>query len=79
MKEFYAQVRRFLHEAWWELFRWTLVFFIIGAVLSTAVLLWQFQYYPFIVYFVCFWVSLLLAWILMFLRKPMRKEFEGDD
>jgi hypothetical protein len=79
MNERWVQVKKFLHEAWWELFRWTLAFWLASSGVSTALLWWKFGSYPFLVYFGCFWGSLAAAWILMFRRKALPDEFKGDD
>jgi len=78
MKERSVQVRRFLHEFWWEIGRWTLAFCLISMGLSTVVLWWKFGFYPVIVYICCFFGSLVAAWVLMFRRRPTPREFQGD-
>lgn len=78
MKERWAVVSRFLQEAWWDLFRWMLAFCLISMGIATVILWWKFQTYPFLVYFGCFWGSLFAAWLLMWRRKPVRREFRGD-
>lgn len=78
MKETYVQVRKFLREFWWEMGRWTVVFSAISMGISSVILWWKFGQYPFLVYLCCFFGSLAVAWILMFRRKPVPKEFQGD-
>jgi hypothetical protein len=78
MKETYAQLRKFFKEAWWELFRWLLLFCLISMGIATLVLWWKVHEYPFLVYFGCFWGSLIGAWLLMWHRHPANPEFKGD-
>lgn len=80
MKERYAQMRRFLREAWWEWFRWMFLMCLGSMGIGTLLLALWFGTYPFIVYLGCFFGSLTASWILMFLfKKPVRREFYGDD
>lgn len=78
MRETYVQIRKFLYETWFELFRWMLLFLIPTVSLTTAILWWRFSTYPFIVYFIEFFACFAAAWIFMFMRQPDNKEFIGD-
>lgn len=78
MKEIYSQTRKFVKDFWWEMGRWTLLFCLISMGIATLILWWRFDFYPFLVYLCCFFGSLAAAWVLMFRRRPIRKEFHGD-
>jgi len=78
MKEWRSQVRRFLHEAWWDWFRWLFLFCLASMGMATLVLWWRFGVYPFFVYLGCFMGCLVVSWVVMFLRRPQRRDFSGD-
>lgn len=78
MREWRVQFKKFLKEAYWDWFRWMLLLCLISMGIASLILWWKFSVYPFIVYFGCFWGSFAASWILMFLRRPMRRDFSGD-
>ena len=78
MKEWRSQTRKFFRESWWDWWRWMLLLCLISMGIATLILFWKFQFYPFLVYLCCFLGSLAASWIVMFIKKPMRRDFSGD-
>ena len=79
MKERTVQIRKFFAEAWWDWFRWLVLLYLATAGLTTLILWWKFHEYPFIVYFIEFFACLAVSWVFMFRKRPIRREFKGDD
>ena len=78
MRERYVQFKKFLKESWWDWWRWLFLMCLGSMGLATLILWWRFGSYPFEVYLGCFLGSVIASWLVMFLRKPMNKEFVGD-
>jgi len=79
MKQSKVDRRRLYADFWHEVVRWACMILFIAGTLSTVICLHFRLPITFLMYFVEFLVSLFIAWVFMFRRRPVKSEFEGDD
>ncbi len=79
MKQSKIERKRMYRDFWHECLRWTLALFLLASLLTTALLVYfKLGFHP-LVYIILFFICFFVAWIFMFRKQPMRKDFEGDN
>jgi hypothetical protein len=78
VKQTSLERRRFAVVVWNDLLRWAMLIFIVASALSAAVCLHFHIALTFLLFFVEFLISLAVAWVFLFIRKPVNPEFLGD-
>jgi len=78
MKQSRIERRRFLKELWYTLIRWVMLFFIVGSMLLTALIIYLKTPFTALPYLIVFFIALTIVWLAIFFRKQERKDFSGD-